>query len=366
MEISPKTNLLGHFFFGLSFNITEKQICVQFKSIMDKINAVITGVGGYVPNYVMTNEEVSRMVDTSDEWIMTRIGIKERRILRKEEGVGVSFMAVKAVAELLRKTKTDPMEVEAIVFATSTPDYVMPNTAALVADRLGMKNAFGFDLSAACSGFLYGLEVANAFITSGKYKKIMVIAGDQLSSVTNYADRNTCPIFADGCGAVLLEATTEDVGIVDSIMKADGIGIKYLIQKAGGSVFPATHETVDNNEHTIWQDGKVVFKYAVSNMSDTCVALMERNNLTNENIQWLVPHQANMRIIDAVGKRMGLPGEKVMVNIEKYGNTSAGTIPLCLWDYESKLKKGDNLVLTAFGAGFTWGAIYLKWGYNSK
>ncbi len=332
---------------------------------MNKINAVITGVGGYVPNYVMTNEEVSQMVETSDEWIMSRIGIKERRILKKEEGVGVSYMAVKAVKTIIAKTHLDPMEVEAIIFATSTPDYIMPNTAALVADKLGMKNAFGFDLSAACSGFIYGLEVGSAFISSGKYKKVIVIAGDQLSVITNYTDRNTCPIFADGCGAVLLEPSTEGLGVIDSIMKSDGIGINHLVQKAGGSVYPASHETVENNEHTIWQDGKVVFKYAVSNMSDTCVALMEKNNLTNENIQWLVPHQANMRIIDAVGKRMGLNPEKVMVNIEKYGNTSAGTIPLCLWDYESKLKKGDNIILTAFGAGFTWGATYLKWGYDS-
>ncbi len=330
---------------------------------MNKITAAITAIGGYVPKYIMTNEELSQMVDTSDEWIMSRIGIKERHILKKEEGVGVSYLALKAMEDLMQKKSFDPMEIEAIVFATSTPDYVMPNTAALVANKLGMKNAFCFDLSAACSGFIYALEVGSSFITSGKYKKVLILSGDVLSVITNYTDRNTCPIFADGCGAILLEPSYEEVGVIDSILKSDGSGLAHLSQKSGGSVHPASEETVRNNEHTIWQDGKVVFKHAVSNMSDTCVELMKKNNLTYEDIQWVVPHQANMRIIDAVANRMGVPIEKVMVNIHKYGNTSAGTIPLCLWDYESKLKKGDNLILTAFGAGFTWGATYLKWAY---
>ncbi len=333
---------------------------------MSKINAVIKGIGAYVPNYILSNEEISQMVDTSDEWIMSRIGIKERHILKPEEGTGISYMAIKAVQELLNKTNIDPLEVTAVVCATTTPDYMMPNTAALIATALGMKNAFGFDLSAACSGFIYGLEVGSGLIATGKHQKVIVIAGDQLSTITNYNDRNTCPIFGDGCGAVLLEPTTENIGIIDSVLQSDGIGIDYLIIKAGGSARPASYETVDNNEHKIYQEGKTVFKYAVSRMSDSCLELMKRNNLSHDDIQWVIPHQANMRIIDAVARRMDVPLDKVMINIERYGNTSAGTIPLCLWDYESKLKKGDNIILTAFGAGFTWGAIYLKWGYNPK
>jgi 3-oxoacyl-[acyl-carrier-protein] synthase-3 len=333
---------------------------------MSKINAVITGISGYVPNYVMTNEEVSTMVDTTDEWIMTRIGIKERRILKKEEGVGVTYMAAKLMFDLIQKTDLDPASVEAVIFATSTPDYIMPNAAALTAFKTGMINAFCFDLSAACSGFIYALEVGSAFISSGKYKKVVVIAGDVLSVITNYTDRNTCPIFGDGCGAVLLEATTEDVGVIDSIMRTDGNSLEHLHMLGGGSVNPASHKTVDKNEHTIWQDGKVVFRHAVSKMSDTCIELMERNHLSKDDVKWVAPHQANMRIIDAVANRMGISQEKIMINIEKYANTSAGTIPLCLWDWEPRLRKGDNLILTAFGAGFTWGATYLKWGYDPK
>jgi len=333
---------------------------------MKKIHAVITGISGYVPNYVMTNDEISKMVDTNDEWIMTRIGIKERRILKEEEGSGVGHMAAKAIEDLIKKTNLDPKEVEAVIFATSTPDYIMPNAAALTAYRTGMTNAFCFDLSAACSGFIYALEVANAYIVSGKYKKVVVLAGDVLSVITNYTDRNTCPIFGDGCGAALLEATDEEIGIMDSIMRTDGNSLSHLHMIGGGSVNPASIETVKNNQHTIWQDGKVVFKHAVSNMSNTCVELMERNNLTKEDVAWVVPHQANLRIIDAVASRVGVPSNKVMINIEKYGNTSAGTIPLCLWDYEPQLKKGDIIILTAFGAGFTWGATYLKWGYDPK
>ncbi len=333
---------------------------------MSNIHAVIAGIAGYVPNYVMTNEEISTKVDTTDEWIMTRIGIKERRILKPEEGSGVSHMAAKAMEELIRKTNLNPLEVEAVIFATSTPDYIMPNAAALTAYKTGMTNAFCFDLSAACSGFIYGLEVGASFIASGKYKKVVVLAGDVLSVITNYTDRNTCPIFGDGCGAALLEATTENVGFMDSIMRTDGNSLTHLNMIGGGSVNPASHETVDKNQHTIWQDGKVVFKHAVSNMSDTCVELMARNHLSKDDIQWVVPHQANLRIIDAVAHRMGVSTDKVMINIEKYGNTSAGTIPLCLWDWEPKLRKGDNIILTAFGAGFTWGATYIKWGYDPQ
>lgn len=333
---------------------------------MGKIHAVITGISGYIPEYVMTNEEISQMVETTDEWIMTRIGIKERRILKKEEGSGVGYMAAKALEDLIRKTNLDPKEVDVVIFATSTPDYIMPNAAAMTAYKTGMTNAFCFDLSAACSGFIYALEVANAYIVSGKYKKVVVLAGDVLSVITNYTDRNTCPIFGDGCGAALLEATEEEIGIIDSIMRTDGNSLQHLNMIGGGSVNPASHETVEKNQHTIWQDGKVVYKHAVSNMSDTCVELMQRNNLTQEDIKWVVPHQANLRIIDAVASRMGVSSDKVMINIEKYGNTSAGTIPLCLWDWEPLLHKGDNIILTAFGAGFTWGATYLKWGYNPK
>ena len=333
---------------------------------MSKIHAVITGMGGYVPQYVMTNEEISQMVDTTDEWIMTRIGIKERRILKPDEGVGVTYLAVKAIEDLMAKKPFNPLDIEAVIFATSTPDYIMPNSAAVTAYKAGMTNAFCFDLSAACSGFIYALEVGSAFIASGKYKKVMVIGGDVLSAVTNYEDRNTCPIFSDGCGAAILEPTSENIGVMDSVMKTDGNSVSFLHMLGGGSVYPASYETVDKKMHTIWQDGKVVFKHAVSNMSDACVEVMKRNNLSKEDIDWVVPHQANRRIIDAVANRMEVPQEKVMINIQHLGNTSAGTIPLCLWEWEPKLHKGDNIILTAFGAGFTWGAVYLKWGYDPK
>ena len=333
---------------------------------MSQVHAVITGVGGYVPQYIMTNDELSKMVDTTDEWIIKRIGIKERRILKPEEGIGISYMAVKAIEDLKSRHDFDPLSVEAVIFATSTPDYIMPNAAAYTAYKAGMNNAFCFDLSAACSGFIYALEVGAAFIASGKYKKIMIIGGDVLSVVTDYQDRNTCPIFADGCGAAILEPTTENVGVIDAIMRTDGNSLEYLHQYGGGSVHPASHESVDKRMHYIWQDGKVVFKHAVSSMADTCVELIERNNLSKEEVDWVVPHQANLRIIDAVASRMGAPIEKVMINIDKYGNTSAGTIPICLWEWEPKLRKGDNVILTAFGAGFTWGAVYLKWGYDLK
>lgn len=333
---------------------------------MSKVHAVITGIGGYVPNYVLTNEEISTRVETSDEWITKRIGIKERRILKPEEGVGLSYLAVKAIENLKSKNDFNPLDIEAVVCATTTPDYAMPNCAAIIAAKTGMTNAFCFDISAACSGFIYALEIAENFIASGKYKKIMVVAGDVLSAVTDMEDRNTCAIFADGCGVALLEATTEEEGIIDSIMHANGSNPEHLHIYGGGSIHPASHETVDKRMHYIWQDGKVVFKNAVSSMGDTCEELINRNEISKDEINWVVPHQANLRIIDAVAHRLDIPNEKVMINIEKYGNTSAGTIPLCLWEWEPRLRKGDNILLTAFGAGFTWGAVYLKWGYDPK
>lgn len=332
---------------------------------MSKIHAVITGMGGYVPNYRLTNDEISTMVDTTDEWITKRIGIKERRILKPEEGSGITYLAEKALDNLNLKHEFNPLEIEAVIFATTTPDYILPNSASLIAQKAGMTKAFGIDVSAACSGFLYALEVAEGFIVSGKYKKIMVFAGDVLSTVTDYTDRNTCAIFADGCGCALVEGTQEEVGIIDSILRSEG-NVEHLHMYGGGSINPASHESVDQRLHSIKQDGKVVFKHAVSSMADTCEELMKKNNLTNDDIKWIVPHQANLRIIDAVANRLGISHDKVMINIEKFGNTSAGTIPLCLWEWEPKLHKGDNIILTAFGAGFTWGATYLKWGYDSK
>jgi 3-oxoacyl-[acyl-carrier-protein] synthase-3 len=331
---------------------------------MSKVRAVITGIGGYVPNYRLTNEELSTIVDTSDEWITKRIGIKERRILKPEEGSGVSYLAVKAIENMKNKHDFDPLEIDAVVFATSTPDYALPNSGALTAFRTGMTRAFCFDMEAACSGFIYALDVADSLIVSGKYKKVIVIAGDVLSSVTDYTDRNTCPIFADGCGCALLEASTEEVGLIDSVLYSDGSSPESLHMLGGGSLNPASHETVDNRLHYIWQDGKIVFKRAISNMVEACEEVLKRNNLSTGDVDWIIPHQANLRIIDAVANRMEIPYEKVVVNIEKFGNTSAGTIPLCLWDWEHRFRKGDNIILTAFGAGFTWGATYLKWGYD--
>lgn len=326
------------------------------------IRAAITGIGAYVPEDVITNADLEKMVDTNDEWIMTRVGIKERRIL-KGENKGVSYMGIRAVKELLEKTKTKPEDVDVLIFSTSTPDYPIPSTASVTADACGIKNALGFDMQAACTGFLYALEVGSNFIKSGNYKKVIVVAGDKLTAVTNYTDRTTCPLFGDAVGAVMLEPTTDDIGIMDTLLHLDGFGVPHLNLYGGGSAYPASHETVDKGMHYLFQDGQVVFKNAVSKMSDVSLEIMERNQLTGETIDWLVPHQANIRIIEAVGRRMGLSEEKVMVNIEQFGNTSAGTIPLCLHQWESKLKKGDNIVLTAFGAGFTWGALYLKWAY---
>ncbi len=330
---------------------------------MKNLNAVITGVAATVPDYILTNEELSKRVDTSDEWIMTRVGIKERRIL-KGEGQGISVLGTRAVKELLEKTRTKPEDVDGVVFATTTPDHPFPSSASIVAENNGIKNAFCFDMEVACSGFVYGLEVCNGFIKTGKYKKIILIAGDKMSAVTNYTDRATCPLFGDAAGAVMIEPTEEKLGIIDAILRSDGVGYAPLQMKAGGSKYPATHETVDNNEHTVYQEGKVVFRYAVSNMAQVSLEIMERNNLTHEDLDWFVPHQANIRIIDAAVARAGVAPEKVMINIERYGNTSAGTIPLCLWEWEDKLRKGDNVILTAFGAGFSWGSVYLKWGYD--
>lgn len=329
------------------------------------IRAAITGIEASVPDYVLTNEELSRMVDTSDEWIMTRIGIKERHIIR-EQGEGASFSGAQAVQKLLKKTNTKPEEVDFVLCATVTPDYQFPATANVIMDKCGIRNGFGYDLNAGCSGFLYALVTAAHFVESGRYKKVIVVGAEKMSSIVDYTDRNTCCIFGDGAGAVLIEPTTEDTGLIDSKLLSDGVGRIHLHQKAGGSVKPASHETVDSREHFIYQEGQAVFKWAVSKMADVSLEVMERNNLTVDDITYLVPHQANLRIIDAVGKRMGFPPEKVMVNIERYGNTTAATLPLCLYEWENKLKKGDNLLLTTFGAGFTWGAVYLKWAYDPK
>lgn len=331
---------------------------------MQKIYAGITSVGGYVPEYTLTNAELEKMVDTNDEWIRTRTGISERRIL-KEEGKGSSDLAVPAVLELCKKRGIDPAAIECLICATVTPDMVFPATANIICDKIGATNAFGFDVMAACSGFLYAVTTGAAFIESGRYKNVVVVGVDKMSSIIDYSDRTTCIIFGDGAGAVLLEAVEEGLGVKDSILKSDGSGSKFLHMKAGGSVKPSTVETVLAKEHFVYQEGQSVFKFAVKGMADVSYELMERNNLTAGDIAWLVPHQANLRIIDATASRMGLPKEKVMINIQKYGNTTAGTLPLCLWEWEKQLKKGDNIILAAFGGGFTWGATWVKWAYNS-
>ena len=332
---------------------------------MPNIKAAITGVQGFVPEYILTNEELSRMVDTTDQWIMERIGIKERHIIR-EAGMGASYVGAAAVEGLLKKTHTLPEEIDLLICATVTPDMQFPATANIISDKVGIRKAFSFDLNAGCSGFLYALTTASKFIESGTHKKVIVVGADKMSSIVDYTDRTTCPIFGDGAGAVLLEPTSEDIGIIDSYLQSDGAGVVHLHQKAGGSVKPASHETVEAREHFIYQEGQSVFKWAVSKMADISVDMMKKHNLTAENLDWLVPHQANLRIIDATARRMGLTNEKVMINIEKYGNTTGGTLPLCLWEWEPKLKKGDNIILVAFGAGFTWGVTYLKWAYNGN
>ncbi len=330
---------------------------------MKKTRAVITGVHGWVPEYVLTNRELETMVDTNDEWIVTRTGIKERRIL-KGENQGTSVIGINAIKGLLKKTNTDPEDIDLIICATVTPDMPFPATANIIADGVGAKNSFSFDISAACSGFLYALTMGSQFIETGMHKKVIVVGADKMSSIIDYQDRATCIIFGDGGGAVLLEPTEEEVGVMDSMLKSDGSGAPYLHMKAGGSRKPATIESVNAREHFAFQEGSTVFKFAVTNMADVSAKIMEKNNLKSEDIAWLVPHQANKRIIDATANRMGVGPEKVMLNIERYGNTTAGTLPLCLWDYEPQLKKGDNIILAAFGGGFTWGSIYLKWGYD--
>ncbi len=329
-----------------------------------KTTAAITAIGGYVPDYVLTNAELEKMVDTSAEWIESRTGILERRIL-KGEGLGTSDMAVKAIEELLKKRGISALDIDLIIVGTVTPDLVFPSTSNIICDKVGAKNAWGYDIAAACSGFLFSLATGVQFIESGKYKKVIVVGADKMSAIIDYQDRSTCIIFGDGAGAVLLEPNNEGLGIQDSILHVDGSGRQFLHQKAGGSVKPPSHATVDAKEHFVYQDGQPVFKSAVVGMAEVSAAIMEKNNLHSEDVAWLVPHQANKRIIDATAKRMGLDESKVMINIQKYGNTTAGTLPLCLWDYEKKLKKGDNIIMSTFGAGFTWGAIYLKWAYTA-
>ncbi len=331
---------------------------------MANIRAAITGVGGYVPDYILTNQELETMVDTSDEWITSRTGIKERRIL-KGEGKGVSILGIEAVKDLLFKKNIDAKEIDLVIFATVTADMTFPATANIVATAVGATNAFSFDMSAACSGFIFALTTGASYIQSGMYKKVIVIGGDKMSAIMDYTDRTTCIIFGDGAGCVLLEPTTEDVGVLDYILKSDGTGEAYLHMKAGGSRYPATMETVKSRQHYVYQEGAAVFKFAVNNMADVSAQIVERNKLKPENIQWLVPHQANKRIIDAAAQRVGITEDKVMMKIERYGNTTGGTIPLLLWDYEKKLKKGDNLIISAFGGGFTWGSVFVRWAYNS-
>lgn len=331
---------------------------------MKKTTAAITAVGGYVPEFVLSNKVLETMVDTNDEWITTRTGIKERRIL-KEENQGTSFLAIKAAEDLIAKSGVDPLEIDFVLVATATPDMPVAATAAYVASKIGATNAFSYDLQAACSSFLFGMSTAASYIESGKYKKVLLIGADKMSSIIDYTDRTTCIIFGDGAGAVLFEPNEEGLGLQDEYLRTDGVGRQFLKIDAGGSILPATEETVKNKQHFVFQDGKSVFKFAVSNMAEVSALIMERNGLTHEDVQWLVPHQANKRIIDATANRMGVDAEKVMINIHKYGNTTSATLPLLLFDYEKQLKKGDNLVFAAFGGGFTWGSIYLKWAYNS-
>jgi 3-oxoacyl-[acyl-carrier-protein] synthase-3 len=332
---------------------------------MGKINAAITGIQGYVPDYILTNKELESLVDTNDEWIVSRTGVKERRIL-KEEGKGSSELGTKAIKGLLAKTNTSAEEIDLIICATATPDMVFPSTACIIANNVGAKNAFAYDLMAACSGFLFALSTASKFIETGTYKKVIVVGADKMSSIVDYTERATCIIFGDGAGAVLLEPNKDGLGIQDAILKSDGAGMEHLHMKAGGSAKPASHATIDAKEHFIFQDGQPVFKAAVKSMADVSAEIMERNSLSADDVAWLVPHQANKRIIDATARRMGVGNEKVMLNIEKYGNTTNGTIPLCLWEWENKLNKGDNIILAAFGGGFTWGSIFIKWAYDSN
>jgi 3-oxoacyl-[acyl-carrier-protein] synthase-3 len=332
---------------------------------MQKIHAAITAVGAYVPDYVLNNAELEKMVDTTNEWIQSRTGINERHIL-KGEGLGTSDMGAEAVKLLLKKRGIDPLEIDLVICATTTPDMQFPATANIISDKVGMKNAFSYDLNAACSGFIYALTTGSQYIESGRCKKVIVVGGDKMSSIIDYTDRATCIIFGDGAGAVLLEPDTDGYGIIDTILRSDGSGRVHLHQKAGGSVKPASIETVMNKEHYVYQEGQQVFKFAVKNMADVSAEIMERNGLTGDMVAWLVPHQANKRIISATADRMGLPEDKVMINIDRYGNTTNGTLPICLWEWEPKLRKGDNIILAAFGGGFTWGSVYLKWAYDGN
>ena len=332
---------------------------------MAKLTAAITAVGGYVPEFVLTNQILETMVETNDEWITTRTGIKERRLLKKE-GEGSSYLAIEAVKDLMQKTDLDPKEIDLVLVATATPDMLVASTAAYVASEIGAVNAFSYDLLAACSSFLYGMSTAASYIESGRYKKVLLIGADKMSSIIDYTDRATCIIFGDGAGAVLFEPNEEGLGHQDEYLRSDGSGREFLKMDAGGSILPASHETVDNRQHFARQDGKTVFKFAVSNMADVSAKIMERNQLTHEDVDWLVPHQANKRIIDATANRMGVDESKVLMNIQRYGNTTSATLPLLLYDYEKQLKKGDNLIFAAFGGGFTWGSIYLKWAYDSN
>lgn len=332
---------------------------------MNRLRTIITGVGAYYPDYILNNDELSRMVETSDEWIMTRVGIKERRIL-KDPTKGSAYLGAKAVEDLLKKTGTHPDEVDLLICATVTPDMHFPANAQVIADMVGIKNAFGFDLNAGCSGFIFGLVTAAQYVQSGRYRKVVFVGAEKMSVITDYTDRKTCPLFGDASAAVLLEPTEEEFGLMDYILRSDGMGRNHLYMKAGGSLNPPSIETVTNREHFIYQDGQFVFKHAVTKMADTAAEIMEKNDLEAEDIAWLVPHQANLRIIAATGERMGIDPSKVMINIQKFGNTTSATIPLCLYEWEKKLHKGDNLILAAFGAGFTWGAVYLKWAYDTK
>ena len=331
---------------------------------MSDITAAITAVGGYVPKFVLTNQMLEGMVDTNDEWIVSRTGIKERRILKPEEGAGTSFLAIKAANDLIEKKSIDPLEIDLVIVATATPDGLVASTAAFVASEIGAANAFAYDLLAACSSFLFGMSTAASYIQSGRYKKVLLIGADKMSSIIDYTDRTTCIIFGDGAGAVLFEPNNEGLGLQDEYLRADGNGRRYLGMDGGGSIMPASEESVKNRKHFIFQEGKTVFKFAVSNMADVADRIMKRNNLNESDVTWLVPHQANRRIIDATANRMGLGAEKVMMNIQKYGNTTSATLPLLLFDYEKQLIKGDSLVFAAFGGGFTWGSIYLTWAYN--
>ena len=329
---------------------------------MSSIRAVITGVGGYVPEYILNNEELSTMMDTNDEWITSRVGIKERRIL-KGENIGTSFLAAKAIEDLFAKTGTKPEEIDLVICGTTTADHIYPSCASMAAEKVGIKNALAFDLQAACSGFIVSLATGASFIESGRYKKILVLGAEKMSSVTDYTDRTTAPLFGDGAGVVMLEPTTENFGVMDSILRTDGVGMKHLHIKAGGSAIPASHETIDKKLHYTYQEGAYVFKHAVTDMAEVSADIMEKNHLTKDDVAWLIPHQANLRIIDAVVQRTGVEYEKVIINIDHFGNTSAASIPLGIWESQDKFKKGDNIILTAFGAGFTWGSVYLKWGY---